>query len=201
MRAESKEHRILRILGYNFLKELGCKDIKFNELITSNINDKIFTNVDVIGLLDNKLIIIECGGCHSQKLTTLCQLILEEQVEKIYILPYGEEVPFVFFPLQKVCKSCGHKISKNKAIETNKTIQERLKEINTEYGIKVSLDSQVARKLILEFRGLHIRKQIIEHCALHGIGYAVTNKILFELLKDGKIERVSYGLYSIGEDD
>jgi len=95
---ESKYHIALKKRGMEYLESLGCTDIKMEvELNSSRLR------FDVVGMLDGQMIAIECGS--SKRLKERSYL-----VDKLYILPYGENIPFLWDKSIKLCSSCGRRM-------------------------------------------------------------------------------------------
>ena len=95
---ESSRHKELKEIAKKFLWDIGCEDIREEVRLGGNL-----FRSDVVGRLNNEKIAVECGG----------SLTLEgkfEFVDKLFILPYGESVPFLWERGTQVCRTCGHKV-------------------------------------------------------------------------------------------
>lgn len=101
---ESDTHKQLKEIGKAFLINLGCTNIVYEKLMGVN-NARI--KADVYGELDTIKYIVECGGSSNYKLVKASKLI-----DFVYILPYGESIPYIWNNNFSVCHSCGHIIKK-----------------------------------------------------------------------------------------
>ena len=104
---ESAEHLALKKVARQFLEELGC----------ININEEYRFNNSVVDILGNKgkqLMAVECGGSVKSKLVKL-----REKVDKIYILPYGQDIPYLWQQDFRICSACGNSLGKKRTDHNN----------------------------------------------------------------------------------
>ena len=99
-KAEGEAHIMLKERAGQFLASLGCEHIEWEVRLGSGL-----CKTDVLGLLNGRKIAVECGGSLMRKLG-----VLQGLVDEVYILPYGEEKPFLWNSNIVVCLHCGHSV-------------------------------------------------------------------------------------------
>ncbi len=102
---ESLEHKALKELAKQFLNEMGCADITEEYPLIGNVSTKGSRRVDVIGFINEKALVVECGGNKDKHLSAV-----SNKVDELYLLPYGETQPYRYKENMKVCYHCGHTI-------------------------------------------------------------------------------------------
>lgn len=103
---ESTQHKELKDIAKLWLLGLGVnkvdEEVRFNG---GGERGKGSVVADVVGYCGDVIIALECGGCRRDKL-----VVLSECVNEIYILPYGQLIPFRWSALDNLCQTCGNKI-------------------------------------------------------------------------------------------
>lgn len=103
---ETQQHKDLKRIAKAWLLKLGVS--KAEEEVAFNRGGewgKGKVLVDVVGSCGDTIIAVECGGSKKDKLVTLSKCVSE-----IYILPYGQVIPFRWSALDNLCPTCGHKV-------------------------------------------------------------------------------------------
>ena len=106
---ESLAHLKLKNTAILFLRGLGYQDIRTE--VCLGVRPTIFGDVSgnhspSSGNQNHSIAIVECGGSKHKKLVRASEI-----VEYIYILPYGEEIPFLWNKHSEICPTCGHIIN------------------------------------------------------------------------------------------
>ncbi len=183
-----KRKEILKLKASEFLKSLGCNKISFNHTIQySNIQLRI----DVVGILPNKnLVAVLCGANSRIKLRMFQDLISTNKViSELYIYPYGKDEPFLLTDSRNICPACGNKLGDDFNLST---------EINKPHNLAGLLHKSVlARYVILDFIGIHTRKEILEKCKDSNISSTISSIVLWKLQLNNSIEKLDYGIYKI----
>ena len=100
---ETLAHKKLKVRARLFLGDMGCANIQEEYTIGTSLNGKGSIRVDVVGFRDSQLVAVECGGSTDKKLNKACGYIRE-----LWVLPYGESMPFKWSIGKSVCHTCGH---------------------------------------------------------------------------------------------
>ncbi|KKL52708.1 hypothetical protein LCGC14_2282750 [marine sediment metagenome] len=106
--AESNKHLELKDIAQKFLEKMGCADIATERQIGSNGFGSKSARLDVSGILNGRIIAVECGSM--AKLGLRRSWLYAGKLAKLYVLPYGEREPFEYQLGMELCSSCGHKV-------------------------------------------------------------------------------------------
>ena len=97
-RGESQKHKELKALAVDFLRGWGAKEIHEEYVIERR-------RVDVMGMVGDRKIAVECGGSLRSKLQHI-----ECIVDELYIFPYGASEPFLWSDEVELCRFCGRRV-------------------------------------------------------------------------------------------
>lgn len=108
--AEGDRHKKLKLIAAEFLRRLGCVQIEMEvrpKIRKPWLAKRRVPNVsfDVVGRLNGKRIVVECGGCYLKNRSTW---VNSRRIYRLYILPYGETEPYEWKPRMEICRHCGH---------------------------------------------------------------------------------------------
>ena len=109
---ESEAHKEQKRKAIKFLEALGCEQIETEKTLGRRRQGRQkYIVVDVAGYFDGKLIVVECGGIAVKgKASRLKVWMKMGKIASVFILPYGENEPYLWADNIKVCPACGHKI-------------------------------------------------------------------------------------------
>jgi len=108
-RNRQNSHRKLKALAHDLLINLGCSNIQDEFILVSN--EENIVRVDVAGMLNGKIIVVECGGLSGgQRLKILSEKVVTGEIAQLYILPFGETQFYKWTEDMEVCNCCGHRI-------------------------------------------------------------------------------------------
>jgi hypothetical protein len=102
--SESFGHKQLKKIAYQFLKDLGCTNVQY-EITIKNTHRRF--KVDVYGVKDNSIYVVECGQNEFRRM-----LLLNEIIENLFILPYNNKVPIKYEIGGVYCSTCGNLINR-----------------------------------------------------------------------------------------
>lgn len=106
----STSHALLKLYAVKFIVEkLNFDDITMEYDYRLSNNKRI--RADVFGVKNDHKVIIECGGIDRDKIKNIHDyFILESQLNRLYIIPYGYKEPFLYKKGMRICKLCGHQL-------------------------------------------------------------------------------------------
>ena len=104
-RGEGLEHQELKRIAQEFLSALGCQNITTEYRIKTAQGHQHKVVIDAIGFLGSRIIGVECGGSLRSKLLKAIPYL-----DRLYILPYGKQKPYLWHINTLVCHQCGQKI-------------------------------------------------------------------------------------------
>jgi len=102
----SNKHNNLKYKAIEWLKGQDFTDIEIEVRILNHQTGNAWRGsfvIDIVGRKEHRKMAIECGGSRLDKLNKIAS-----EFNEIYILPYGEDVPYKWERDIDICKQCGH---------------------------------------------------------------------------------------------